>query len=149
MDISVVRLADYVDRCAALLRGEYNRLRNPDALGESVVNWDIYRAFDDKDMLLLVVAEEDGKLAGFSLYVMYVHPHHPDKYLAQCQILAVEPEHRHKHVASTLIEHAELVLKKLTCTHMLHNARMAYYVSPLFPKLGFTKLEENYVKELK
>ena len=149
MEFSVNRIAEYADKCDAALNHNYTRVRVEDQLGKQLVNWSVYKAFEEKDMLLLITAEDGDELAGFAMYVLYIHPHHPYAHLGQCQFLIVQPKYRGKGLGRLLVEHAEIELKRRGCSHMTHNRRMAYDVDPLFPKIGFDKFEETYVKELK
>lgn len=98
---------------------------------------------------MLVTALDEEKLAGFILYTVFVHPHHPDSMLGLCSFLIVDPRYRGQKLATRMIEYAMGELKRRGCTHIMHNRRMVYDVKPLFPKLGFDLFEESYIKELK
>ena len=148
MEVSTNKLSDYALLCDATLNHNYTRVRVEDKLGRQEVNWNLYKRLEQDGNILLITAIDDKQLIGFAMYVTYVHPHHPDGKLGHCMFLIVPPQHRGKGLGKALVEYAMPQLKARGCTHILHNRRMAYDVVPLFPKLGFEKIEESYVKEL-
>ena len=148
MELRVDTIEDFAEQCDRCLNHNYTRVRVEDIVGRQKVNWDTYKKFEQAGAILLVTATHDDELVGFALYVTYVHPHHPDAVLGQCQFLIVQPKMRGHGLGKALVEYAMPKLKERGCTHILHGRRMVYDVEPLFPKIGFTKFEETYVKEL-
>lgn len=149
MLIDVNLLTEYAGRCDRCLNHDYKRVRVEDQIGRQDVNWEVYKRFEAEGATLLMTADDHGRLAGFVLYILYVHPNHPDAHLGHCQFLIVHPDYRGKGLGKTLIEAAEVELKKRNCTHVIHGRRMVYDIVPLFTKLGFEKFEESYIKEIK
>jgi GNAT superfamily N-acetyltransferase len=148
MMISMNRVEDFAEQLDRTLNHNYTRKRVEDQLGLQRVNWDFYKQSEANGMVLLLTAMHEDELVGFALYFVYVHPHHPEAKLGQCQFLIVVPKFRGQHLGRLLVEHAMPELKRRGCSHIIHNRRMAYDVVPLFTKIGFEKLEESYVKEL-
>lgn len=148
MELCANSITEWADRCDRTLNHNYTRKRVEDTLGRQAVNWQSYVDFEKQNMLLLVTACEGDELAGFVLYLLYVHPHHPDAHIAHCTFLIVSPGHRGKGLGRKLIEYAVPILRDRKCTHIMHGRRMVYDVEPLFPKLGFVKFEESYVMEI-
>jgi GNAT superfamily N-acetyltransferase len=147
--IGVGKLTEMYEQLDECLNHGYTRERVEDQLGLQQVNWGGYEAFDKTNMVLLMTAKDDGKLAGFAMYIMYVHPNHPRAFIGHCQFLIVPPAYRGKGLGRKLIECAMSELKQRGCTHIIHGRRMVYDVEPLFTKLGFDKFEESYIKEIK
>jgi len=148
MEIAISRVEDFAERLDRTLNHNYTRKRVEDKIGLQRVNWDFYKQSEANGMILLMTAIHEDELVGFALYFMYVHPHHPEAKLGQAQFLIVTPKFRGQHLGRLLVQSAMPELKKRGCTHIVHNRRMAYDVEPLFPKIGFEKLEESYVREL-
>jgi GNAT superfamily N-acetyltransferase len=146
--INVGKIAELADKCDATLNHNYTRVRVEDQLGLQRVNWQVYKTFEENGLLLLLTAMDEDELAGFALYVMCVHPNHPEAKIGYCQFLIVAPAWRGKGLGRTLIESAMAELRRHGCTHIIHNRRMVYDIVPLFTKLGFEKFEESYIKEL-
>ena len=149
MKLAVNLLNDYAAQCDRTLNHNYKRKRVADQLGRQDVNWDFYMQMEKFGNAMLVTAIDGQALVGFALYVIYVHPHHPDSKVGVASFLIVAPQYRGHGLGKTIVEFAMPELKKRGCTHIMHNRRMVYDVAPLFPKLGFEKIEETYVKELK
>lgn len=145
--IGIDYIEDVADALENCLNQDGKRERVGDILGKQQVDWEFYKQMEKHGKTLLLTSWGDG-LEGFALYVFYAHPHHPDALLGQCMFLIVRPEFRGKGIGRSLVRCAMVELKKKNCTHIVHNRRMAYDVGPLFAKIGFTKVEEMYVKEL-
>jgi GNAT superfamily N-acetyltransferase len=149
MIIGIDKVADVADKLDDCLNHYGTRDRVDDQIGLQRVKWSTYEQLEKEGIILLLTANDEGKLAGFALYIVYVHPNHPDAKIGHCQFLIVPPTYRRHGLGRRLIECAETELKKQHCTHIMHGRRMVYDVEPLFPKLGFEKFEESYIKELK
>lgn len=149
MRLDVNLISDYAEQCDRCLNHDYKRVRVEDQMGLQRVNWDFYKSLEEIGGAMLVTAIDGQALVGFDLYTTFVHPHHPNSKLGLCSFLIVHPNYRGQKLGSRMIEFAMPQLKKRGCTHIMHNRRMVYDVAPLFPKLGFEKIEETYVKELK
>jgi GNAT superfamily N-acetyltransferase len=149
MIICIDRVEDIADRLDDTLNHYGARKRVEDIVGRQKVDWEFYKSLEAKGMTLLLTANDASKLAGFALYVTSVHHHHPDALIGFCQFLIVTPTYRSQGLGKRLVSFAEIELKRRDCTHIIHGRRMVYDVEPLFPKLGFVKFEETFVKELK
>lgn len=140
---SVSRLAKV---CDEIVRDEDARME--DTLGKLDINWDLYISLEKSGFILLVTAEKMNTVAGFGLYTVFNHPHHPYARVGQCAMLNVRVAWRGNHVGRMIVEFAMPELKLRGCTHIQHGHRPIYGAEPLFPKIGFTEFDRFYIKEL-
>lgn len=146
MLMGVAKVADLAQICDDIVRDSNARL--DDELGELGIDWEFYKTLEQRGMILLITAERTNTVAGFGLYMMMNHPHHPKVKLGLCSMLNVRVAYRGKGVGRMIIEHAMLALRQIGCSHIQHGHREVYGKEPLFPKLGFVELDRFYIKEL-
>lgn len=112
------------------------------------MDWDFYIESAKQDKFVLITARENEELVGFVTYYVNNHPHHKTVMFACCDILAVKLGHRGKGIGTKLVTAAEPLLKMFYVKRVVHASRTVYDVEPLFPKLGFTLVEHNYMKAI-
>jgi GNAT superfamily N-acetyltransferase len=112
------------------------------------INWDTYVDLERNNHTLVVGAWDHDELVGFVMYIVMEAPHHRRINLALCDILAVLPAYRGRHVGRILVASAEHLLRDRGVHYVHHQYRVEYGVTPLFEKLGFEVIERTYRKEL-
>lgn len=133
----------------ALVRDYYARTIAHEGMRPLNFKWAAYKGLEAAGMCKLFTAcTANGRMQGFSLYVVQLHMHHDDQVVAQCTLIGVRPECRSQGIGRKLIEYAEHWFKGHGVTHMVHHHRVIYDVKPLFERIGFKLEELGYVKEL-
>jgi GNAT superfamily N-acetyltransferase len=114
------------------------------------VDWEYYLNMEVTNKLVLITARDEAndELIGFDMYLIAPHPHHKTVMFAFCDTLAVKLGHRHKGVGKKLVQAAESYLKLFYVKRVVHGFRAVYDAKPLFPSIGYTLLDSNYVKVL-
>jgi GNAT superfamily N-acetyltransferase len=126
----------------------YAKTNAPEGQPPLKMVWRVYRELEQKNALFIVTARDDNILLGFAMYLLLEHPQHGMMPYAFCNTLAVGVEHRGQGIATALVKDAEVRLKAIGMEMIVHGHRMIYKVAPLFPKLGFSLIEQIYMKVL-
>jgi GNAT superfamily N-acetyltransferase len=114
------------------------------------MNWPAYIMLNERDDLVLFTARtEKFELLGFVMYFIHPHLHHAGITNAACDIIATDLKMRGKGIARMLIEYAESRLRNRGVHFITHQSRTCYDVEPLFPKLGYTLIEQGYLKDIR
>jgi GNAT superfamily N-acetyltransferase len=149
MEIAFGKVEDLAEQLDKALNHYGKRVRVEDKIGPQNVDWEVYKRFEREGAITLFTAfDDDKRLVGFAMYIVYTHPNHPAARIGHCQFLIVIPEFRGHGLGKMLVEIAMMKLKEQGCTHIIHGRRMVYDTVPLFTKMGFDKFEESYIKEL-
>lgn len=110
--------------------------------------WHIYYRLSLDRNLLILVARDDGVLCGVNMYILMEHPHHIGLMMAECDSLATAPAYRGKGIGRSLVSLGEKVLRNMGIQRVVHRYRTVYDAEPLFPKVGYTLVEQVYTKDL-
>lgn len=111
--------------------------------------WYIYYRLSLDRNLLIITARDDDKLCGVNMYILMEHPHHTGLLVAECDSLATVPAYRGQGIGRALVELGEKILRNMGIQRVIHHYRTVYEVDePLFPKLGFTLIQQSYSKDL-
>jgi GNAT superfamily N-acetyltransferase len=100
----------------------------------------------------LVTARDDeygGRVLGFVLYFVVPNLHHIGTITAACDFLVVADDMRGLGIAGNLMRVAEPILRARGVKFITHMFCTCYDAQPLFPKHGYTLIEQAYLKELK
>ena len=148
MDIQVEPLKQCVVEMSAILLGYWKTTEAAVGVPPLDMDWDYYAAQEAAQQLVLITAREDKEMVGFVMYIVMMHPHHKTVRYALCDILAVKLGYRNVGIGAKLVTAAEPLLKQYYVKRMLHGFRTVYDTEPLFPKLGYTLFEQNYMKAI-
>ena len=114
------------------------------------MNWPAYIMLNCQgDLHLFTARDEKFKLYGFVMYFVHPHLHHNGLINAACDIIATRIDMRGKGIARMLMEYAESRLRNRGVHFITHQSRTCYDVEPLFPKLGYTLIEQGYFKDIR
>lgn len=149
MDIQVEPLKKCIVEMDAMLVEDWNAIGT--TIGEPPIDmdWDHYIEQEQLQQCVPITAREDEELVGFAMYMVIMHPHHKTVRYALCDSLIVKPAYRNVGIGAKLVTAAEPLLKMYYVKWIVHAFRTAYDVEPLFPRLGFTLVEQSYVKAVK
>jgi len=119
-----------------------------EGLPELDINWGAYVSLEAANNLLIIGARDSDVLVGFVMYVIAKNLHHQAYLCASCDIIAVKPDYRGRHIASDLIRVAEQRMHDMGVSYVTHQFRTDYKVTPLFDKLGYEVIEHTYRKRI-
>jgi GNAT superfamily N-acetyltransferase len=151
MDIQVEPLKKCVVEMSAILLEYWKATEAHEGMPPLDMNWEYYTEQEAAQQFVLITARvgADKELIGFAMYIVIMHPHHKTVRFAICDILAVKLGYRDVGIGSKLVKAAEPLLKMYYVKQIVHQCRTVYDVEPLFPKLGFTLIEQSYMKAVK
>ena len=135
----------------ALLMNDMPRPAERERLLPMRVDWLAFRRLSAADGVVLVTArdvEQGGRLAGFLLYIVVPNMHHIGTVVAACDFLVVADNMRGMGLAGRMMQVAEPILRARGVKLVTHLFCVCYNAEPLFPKLGYTLIEQSYLKEL-
>tara|TARA_R110000824_G_scaffold208044_5_gene393628 strand:- start:1328 stop:1777 length:450 start_codon:yes stop_codon:yes gene_type:complete len=85
-------------------------------------NWELYGALEDKDALVFITARNDGKLVGYTTWLLCPSLHYADYIFASNDLIFLDYDHRDAKHSKELLEFSETILKQngahLTTLHM-------------------------------
>ena len=131
-----------------LVHDYFKRTKASDNVPELDMDWPAYIDFERHGKLLVVGAYDDKQLVGFVMYFINKNPHHRTLTNAWCDILAVRPEYRGRHLGRHLMAVAEKRMRDLNVNYINHQFRVDYEVEPLFGKVGYELIERTYRKRI-
>lgn len=149
MDIQVEPLKKCIVEMSAILLEYWKATPAHEGVPPLDMNWDYYAEQEAAQQFILITAREDEDLVGFAMYIIIMHPHHKTVRFAICDILAVKLGYRNVGIGTKLVTAAEPLLKMYYVKQIVHQCRTVYNVEPLFLKLGFTLIEQSYMKAVK
>jgi len=148
MEINREPLRNALNEVEALLLDYFARTNAQEGQPQLDMDWHAFLRIEENGKLMLMTAREDVELRGFAVYVFYPHLHHAHSIWAMCDILAVDPDHRGKGIATAIVQAAMTRFKVMGIDQIVHGFRTVYDTTPLFEKLGFTCIEHIYRKAL-
>lgn len=112
-------------------------------------DWGIYQIAEESGCLLICTARIDTRLVGWTLHLLFTHPHHRGMQVADGDSIAIDMEYRGNGIGGHLYDFAERELRGLGVEKVLHRYRLCYGdQTPLYAKKGFKLIEHVYMKEL-
>lgn len=148
MRLAVESVIDAYPELNELVLDYFAKTEAPEGVPPLDMDWDFYISLERKGLLLLFTVREKAELVGFAMYVMSPHPHHKGLISAMCDIIATRLGKRNKGIGTTLIEAAEAYFRQAEVDMVVHGFRTCYNVSPLFERLGYKMIEQQYMKRL-
>lgn len=132
----------------AVVMSYYGKVGAHDELPPYDCDWNFYATLDKVGKLLLLTARnEDNVMCGFAMYCIYNHPHHKTILCADCDMIAVDAQHRSKGIGSHLLLMSIELLRKMEVKLVTNRFRVGYDTAPLFAKYGAV-VEHAYLMHL-
>lgn len=138
---------EFMHEADAIFADYYENTVAKDGIPPFRHNWPVYAALGDV-VHLTTVRDDADLLAGFAIYFLQPHLHHPQLSMAYCDTIAVAWQCRGKGLGKELYRFTEPLLVQKGVQRVVNGYRVVYGKKPMFEELGF-KLEEHvYVKEV-
>lgn len=112
------------------------------------VDTDAYRELDQKKLLLIVTARDDGKLIGYHKSFIKPHIHYRTSVTAYVDIFYIHPDYRKGMTAVKMFRAVEVEMRKIGVQKIYTGAKVHFDLSPLFKRLGYRHIENVYSKLL-
>lgn len=108
---------------------------------------DAYQAMEDSGYLTCVVAEDEGKIAGYLVVIAYQPTHHKGKLLGITDAFYVLPEYRNAGVFKQLVEYADNRCKQAGILTLLLGVNQSFPdAGVVASKMGYNQFETYYIK---
>lgn len=148
LDLRLMLAITHYKEMDELVHDYFERTQASENLPELDIDWPTYIDLERNGNLLVVGAYDDKHLVGFVMYLITKNLHHRTMLNAWCDILAVRPEHRGRHLGRHLMAVAEKRMRDLNVYYINHQFRIDYETKPLFDKLGYDVIEHTYRKRI-
>lgn len=112
-------------------------------------DWDAYLDLEEKGLLKVFTAREEGILVGYFVAICRNHIHYKDHLFAYNDVVYLKPEYRSTGVGPSLITFAENCLKDDGVSVLVVNTKRHKPFDSLLDRLGFTHIENIYSKLLR
>lgn len=121
------------------------------------INWPIYEALENSELLLTVTARREGDLVGYVVYVVSSHLHYAQHIVAEQDVIFLDPSCRAGWIGPRMIKAAELILAskgvdRVTARVKLHVRGRRGRVGdlqPVYRRLGYRAVETVMTKRLR
>jgi len=111
-------------------------------------NWDVYRAIQEINKLMCLVAREDNEIVGYAIFVIDKNLHYKDFTFAVEDVFYIVGDKRGSRIAVNLIRKSEKILKEMGVDVITHHAKFINSFAPFLEKLGYKKTETMLAKRL-
>ena len=111
-------------------------------------DYDQYLFMEEKGMLHVCTAREDGGLIGYYLSFIVFHPHYKTTLHSKLDIYYVHPAHRKAGAGFKLFKHYEAEMKRLGVKKIISGCKLHMDHGPLFEALGYKEIERTYSKTI-
>jgi len=110
-------------------------------------DWGRYEHLEATRSLPIYTARRDGRLIGYSVFLLSYHLHYVHTLVAANDILYLDPEHRKGTTGIKLIKYSEAELKKLGVDRILWHVKFDHDFRKILHRLGYRD-EEAIVGKL-
>jgi len=110
--------------------------------------WDIYKNLFDGGKLKVITAREDGKLVGYTVYIVAPSLHYASELFADADIFWLAPEYRKGMTGLKLFRYAEAVLKEAGVTQIFNKIKLHFDIGKVFERMGYSAVERVYSKRV-
>ncbi len=107
----------------------------------------VYEAMEKANSLMILTVRDDGRLIGYSVYIVRPHPHYRTTKWALSDLFWITPKKRGAGVGKRMFEAAEMELRKMGVVVMNTYHKLAHpEAGPLLESLGHEPIEMTYQK---
>lgn len=146
--IELATLADWKAKAEPLFQEHYEEIARNKEVMKLNVNWPLYEALDEKQVLFVYLAMQDNVCIGYSLNIVTNHLHYADLNYVQNDVLFVKKELRGSRIGLRLMKVTEDHARSLGCKLMLWHAKEDTALARLLPRLKYGVQDIVFSKEL-
>lgn len=110
-------------------------------------DFDAYRAMEEKGLLRVFTARNDGVLIGYAIFIVATNIHYATKQAVQ-DVLFLAPEYRNARVGLGLIQYGDEELTREGVSAVYHHVKAAHDFGPLLRRLGYELVDFIYGKRV-
>lgn len=111
-------------------------------------DWPSYYALERAGQFHLLVCRVDGKMAGYHICFVRPHLHYRESLSAITDIFFIHPDYRAGRIGVQLFKESEKVLRARGVQKIFLGCKVSKDLTPLFERLGYTKIEFVFAKVL-
>ena len=126
-----------------LLREHYEELTLHKDIVKLNVDWQAYFHWENANMLCSLGLYEEGRLIGYSVFILSQHAHYKDLKVASNDVLFLQKDKRKGRAGLKLIKESERVLKNLGVSKVVWHCKYDHVAGELLQRLGY--INEEYI----
>lgn len=108
-----------------------------------------YQTSEDSGMLRIYTARVDGKLVGYSVFIVNYNAHYAGSLQAQQDVLFVHPDYRRGRLASVLISFSDAALSAENVQVVIHHVKVKHLaLAAILEHKKYELVEVIYAKRL-
>ena len=146
----VEAFSDAIEDALPLLLDHYNEIALNKETTPFDPSWEQYWTLEQAGVLHIVTARDEGKLVGYSAYILLKRNLHYALSVAESDIFYLAPEYRKGLNGARMLKFAEDSLRALGVQRIVTKTKLTpeHDLGPLLERLGFAPIERVYVKVL-
>jgi len=137
---------DVIDEIKPLLDFHYKEI----AMDQDVIklnpDYFAYKSMNQRGMIRIITAREDGVLIGYCICVVKPHLHYVDSMTAHNDIFYIKPSHRLGMTGVKLFKRTEEIMKQYGVQRIIMNVKRNNDVGAIFERLGYKETERVFTK---
>jgi len=142
----VETLGECLDEMKPLLEKHWEEIALHKDKIELNPDYDKYQEMEDAGTLHIVTARIGGRLVGYFISFIMLHPHYKDHSFAVNDILFVDMSYRRTTVGVGMFKYAENKLKEMGVSVIMVSMKTHAPFDQLCESLGYDNVERNYSK---
>jgi len=107
-------------------------------------NFDAYNQLENNDSLEIHTIRDDGKLVGYSIWMLRQHIHYKDSFTASSDVLYIAPTHRKGMLGYRFIKWTTEEIKKRNPQRIMFHVKPFLDYGHLLERLGANYFEKVY-----
>lgn len=140
------KLSDILEELKPLLIEHWEELANNKDVRPLDPDYPMYLAMNDMDILRIFTVRDDGKLIGYSIWIIANNLHYKTWKYAVSDIYYLDPDVRGTGTSFLFFFKIEDWLKSLGVKSITVQDKLNHSHSIFFNKLGYTPIEQHYEK---
>lgn len=141
-------VSDKVAELLPLLQMHRDELATNKALMVLNPNWEMYRALEQNDALLALLAYCDDEIVGYSACILTKHPHYMGLTYAHNDVLFLAPAFRGGRLGIQLIHATEQAAKERGAQMVMWHAKEGTALLGMLPRMGYKVQDVIFSKEV-
>lgn len=148
LHLKELKATEYIEEAWKLLEEHREELTTNKDLMILKPNVELYRALEDSDSLISIVAFDGDKIIGYSVSFVSANLHYSDLLLCSNDVLFVTKEHRGS-IGLKLMRMTERLAKERGCGMILWHTKPNTPLAEILPRLKYKVQDIVYSKEIK
>ena len=129
-----------------MLKQHWEELANHKDIRPLDPDYQMYLAMNDMQIIRVFTVRSDGKLIGYSIWIVHNHLHYKTWLYAVSDIYWLDYEYRKTGISFEFFFKIEDWLKSLGVKSITVQDKLQYSHNNFFTRVGYTPIEKNYEK---